>query len=104
MNILIFALLCTLVILFICFYWNAKSKAGYNTNRKTVYQPVKYVKATSFPPRSCDCPELATWHGGQVQHKLKCPIFCGLNPSLTVKQFLEYEGFPTDKDQEWPSL
>ncbi|AMQ10528.1 hypothetical protein [Brazilian marseillevirus] len=51
---------------------------------------------------SCGCPELATAHPGRVKHKMECSVFRSLNPNLTVKQFLEYEGFPTTEDSEWP--
>lgn len=53
---------------------------------------------------SCGCPELATSHPGRIQHKMTCSVFRSLNPGLTVKKFLEHEGFPTDKDSEWPKL
>ena len=51
---------------------------------------------------SCRCRELATWHMGQIEHKLKCPVFRRLNPSLTVKQFYRKEGFDVQKDSPWP--
>lgn len=58
----------------------------------------------ALPPKSCGCPDLVTWHPGQIEHMKKCPIFRKLNPNLTMKQFLNYEGFPINKDQEWPPL
>ncbi len=64
----------------------------------------KSCEESSDYPISCQCPELATWHPGRVQHKMTCPIFRKLNPNLTVKQFLKYEGFPIDDDEEWPEL
>jgi len=42
---------------------------------------------------SCGCEELQTWHPGQVDHKLKCPIFKSLNPTITKEELLKYEGF-----------
>ncbi len=54
---------------------------------------------------SCGCPDLATWHPGQIQHKFKCPKFRKLNPTLTVKQFMTAEGFPGYNGPDvWPTL
>jgi hypothetical protein len=55
---------------------------------------------------SCDCKELQTWHPGQVQHKMSCPIFRKRNPNLTFGEFMEKEGFdfPGVNDANWPPL
>lgn len=37
---------------------------------------------------TCNCPELATWHPGQVEHKLKCSKFWELNPGRTKDELL----------------
>lgn len=42
---------------------------------------------------SCECPELCTWHPGQVKHKLECAKFWRLNPGKTKDDLLRYEGF-----------
>ncbi|BAU80282.1 hypothetical protein A9K97_gp069 [Tokyovirus A1] len=66
--------------------------------------PVKEKESLMLDIVSCGCPDLATSHPGRIKHKMTCSVFRSLNPGLTVKQFLEHEGFPTDKDSEWPKL
>ena len=39
--------------------------------------------------KSCDCPELATWHPGQISHKYNCPKFYSLNPGRTKQEFIK---------------
>lgn len=75
--------------------------------KNSVYdESIDYTKLPILPPRSCGCDALMTWHGGRIEHKRVCPIFRKLNPNLTVKEFMKYEGFPVKdaKDVPWPSL
>lgn len=53
---------------------------------------------------NCDCEELNTNHSARISHKLRCPIFRKLNKNLTTKEFMISEGFPNEKDFDWPSI
>ncbi len=57
--------------------------------------------SSSFQIISCGCKELETDHPGRVEHKSKCRKFKYLNPDLSFKQFMKYEGFDTEKN-DWP--
>jgi len=63
-----------------------------------------YQKIPNKKVISCDCKECQTWHTGQVQHKMICPIFRKKNPDLTFGEFMEYEGFGFSgvNDMDWP--
>ncbi len=51
----------------------------------------KLLNTNSF--KSCDCPELATWHPGRISHKYHCHKFFLLNPGRTKQEFI--------KENEW---
>ncbi len=65
---------------------NVKQSNEHMTN-DNVFATIKNDTKGSTEPISCGCPELATWHPGQVEHKAKCL-------SLTMIQFMAWEGFP----------
>nr|WQM86810.1 hypothetical protein [Marseillevirus cajuinensis] len=90
---LIFAFFIVVSLLIVWFFFARTKKQEPPPKNKEPFQVV-----------SCGCPELATSHPGRVEHKMRCSVFRSLNPELTMKKFLEFEGFPTDKDIEWPKL
>lgn len=100
----------SLLLLFIlCFVFTNPMKKdrcedASNNKSKNIFS--FYQKIPNKNIISCECKESQTWHTGQVQHKMICPIFRKRNPSLTFGEFMEYEGFgfPGVNDADWPPL
>jgi hypothetical protein len=95
-----------ILILIVCYISSINSSIQTNGKASPVREsnaPIQVNENTS-KIKSCGCPDLVTWHPGQIKHKLYCPIFRKLNPNLTLKEFYKYEGFPNKEDEEWPKI
>lgn len=100
MKILYFFIIFLIALLFIICFMNFKNNF---IKKNEKYKPIPKINDNNiFLIKSCECTDLMTSHQGRIEHKLKCPIFRKLNPNLTVKQFMNHEGFPTNGEMEWP--
>ena len=75
-----------------------QSKSGNTTSLQTITVANTPVYNYNNTPNygdfiSCECPELQTWHGGRVEHKLNCSKFWSINPGRTKEELLRNEGF-----------
>ena len=81
---IVWALLLVIILCTVYYAWN-RNGAVKPSNRETDTKVEPFI--------SCKCPELATWHGGRVEHKMGCSKFWTLNPNRTKEELLKSEGF-----------
>src|SRR5580692_212446 len=100
-------LICLLLILALCFVFTNPITKDIDEelhDDKSTKMFSFYQKTPNKTIISCNCKESQTWHTGQVQHMMVCPIFREKNPDLTFGEFMEKEGFgyPGVNAADWP--
>ena len=89
-----YAIFSVLLILLSLVFYNLNKKPEIKPNEVQTNSDCGCNKLDTSPFKSCKCPELATWHPGRVEHKLKCKKFWSLNPGRTKKELVTVEGLP----------